>query len=105
MKASITSSSTETVLIPVANSSVTCEKVLSNQRPSTHMPAVKVKSYGRVLTSAENIKIIEVKKMEKKQKEEALKAEWKQQKEEKQRLKEAMKSCNKLKATASRQSG
>ena len=43
--------------------------------------------------------------MEKKQKEEALKAEWKQQKEEKQRLKEAMKSCNKLKATASRQSG
>ena len=103
MKASITSSSTETVLIPVPSSSVACEKVLSNQRPSTHMPAVKVKSYGRVLTSAENLKIIE-EKMEKKQKEEALKAEQKQQKE-KQRLKEAMKSCNKLKATASRQSG
>ena len=68
------------------------------------MPAVKVKSYGRVLTSAENLKILD-EKVEKKQKEEALKAERKKQKEEKHKLKEkqrlkeanktAKKPCNK----------
>ena len=63
------------------------------------MPAVKVKSYGRVLTSAENLKILD-EKVEKKQKEEALKAERKKQKEEKQKLKvekQRLKETNKTK--------
>ena len=64
-----TSSSTaETVLIPVPTSSIACEKILSNQSLSKHIPAIKAKSFGRVLTSAENLKIMEEKE-QKKQKE------------------------------------
>ena len=104
----ITLSTTKTVMIPVPNSSVACEKVLSNQDPSVQMPAVKVKSFGRVLTSTENLKIIE-EKLQKKQKEEELKAERKQLKEEKRRMKQASttlkKSCNKVKASEVDQSG
>ena len=41
-KAEITSSSTETVLIPAPSSSAAYKKVISNQHSSTQMPAVKV---------------------------------------------------------------
>ena len=61
-----------------------------------------------MLTSAENLKLIE-EKLQEKQKEEELKAERKRQREEKQRLKQASKtskkSCNKIKAAEKNQSG
>ena len=108
IKESVAPSDSKTVLIPVPTSSVACEKVLSKHGPSTKIPSFKAKSFGRVLTSAENLKLIE-EKLQEKQKEEELKAERKRQREEKQRLKQASKtskkSCNKIKAAEKNQSG
>ena len=74
IKESIAPSTSKTVSIPVPTSSVACEKVLSKHGPSTKIPSFKMKSFGRVLTSAENVKLIE-EKLQEKQKEEELKAE------------------------------
>ena len=65
------------------------KKFLNTPKPPCRLPTAKPKSSGRVLTSLENLKVMEERE-EKKREEARLKEERKRAREEKKKLKEAL---------------